>query len=536
MTRRASPGGIWARPRARGRIVYVIYYQAPDGRQIRETIGTNRQRAERELAKRRRAIEAGTWQPPASQAEPHTLDELAEPWLAGREGTRSGRDDRGRYERYISPVLGGRAIDTIRPVDVAQLVEGLKRDTTLAANTVRTIHSVLSGLLEHARFSEIIDSNPARHLPRGTLPRKGSRQVQPYSRAEVVRLLTSPDVPPDHLALLALCALGGLRLGEACGRRWRDLDTQAPGLWCMVVSTQYDDAPLKGAEDEHTATRYVPVHPVLREILTAWWVTGWEARYGRRPDAGDLISPDPRTMGARTTSQSGQALDRTLAAIGVTKVPRRRVHALRASFISFARSDGAREDVLERITHNARGTVVDGYTYFGWEALCESVRALRVDLAGPTVDARALGGAGWDAPEHARALPGQRGGQDDPGSQPVGAGTHHRTEEVTHALAGNASSPSEPRSGISPIHHQGSEGSRILAPETGLEPESAKALSSNLGDLTDVDGPEGDRQKPGDPDATTQSIADGDRWPLPRRRTLSREKIARREVREAPGD
>ena len=43
-------------------------------------------------------------------------------------------------------------------------------------------------------------------------------------------------------------------------------------------------------------------------------------------------------------------------------------------------TDGAREDIIERITHNATGTIVDQYTHFGWEALCEAVSCLRFDL------------------------------------------------------------------------------------------------------------------------------------------------------------
>ena len=47
--------------------------------------------------------------------------------------------------------------------------------------------------------------------------------------------------------------------------------------------------------------------------------------------------------------------------------------------ISAARSSGARRDVLEQITHNARGAIIDVYTAWEWPALCEAVSCLRVD-------------------------------------------------------------------------------------------------------------------------------------------------------------
>jgi hypothetical protein len=57
----------------------------------------------------------------------------------------------------------------------------------------------------------------------------------------------------------------------------------------------------------------------------------------------------------------------------------RLLNALRRFMISAARSSGARGDVLERITHNARGAIIDVYTAWEWPALCEAVSCLKVD-------------------------------------------------------------------------------------------------------------------------------------------------------------
>lgn len=50
---------------------------------------------------------------------------------------------------------------------------------------------------------------------------------------------------------------------------------------------------------------------------------------------------------------------------------------LRRFMISAARSSGARGDVLERITHNAQGAIIDVYTAREWSALREAVRCLK---------------------------------------------------------------------------------------------------------------------------------------------------------------
>lgn len=54
------------------------------------------------------------------------------------------------------------------------------------------------------------------------------------------------------------------------------------------------------------------------------------------------------------------------------------VHSLRRSFISLARTDGARADVLKRVTHNARGAIIDTYTTFEWGELCDAVGDLKL--------------------------------------------------------------------------------------------------------------------------------------------------------------
>jgi hypothetical protein len=68
----------------------------------------------------------------------------------------------------------------------------------------------------------------------------------------------------------------------------------------------------------------------------------------------------------------------------------------RRTFVTLARTDGARKDVLERITHGPRGDIVDLYTSLPWGLLCDEVSRLRIDLPGDApkhVETRAAAGA-----------------------------------------------------------------------------------------------------------------------------------------------
>ena len=48
--------------------------------------------------------------------------------------------------------------------------------------------------------------------------------------------------------------------------------------------------------------------------------------------------------------------------------------------ISLARADGASKDVLETVTHGARGDIVDSYTTLPWANVCHEVAKLRVQV------------------------------------------------------------------------------------------------------------------------------------------------------------
>ena len=62
------------------------------------------------------------------------------------------------------------------------------------------------------------------------------------------------------------------------------------------------------------------------------------------------------------------------------RAPYQRSHDVRRTFIKLARSDGARKDVLEWITHGPRGDIVDLYTTLPWELLCGAVSLLKIEL------------------------------------------------------------------------------------------------------------------------------------------------------------
>ncbi len=101
-----------------------------------------------------------------------------------------------------------------------------------AANTRRTIRTIVSGILQQAVLHQAIASNPVRELERIESP-KGHRSVPPrgLTAEERQRLLAFVDA--DKLSIgadlpdLIRFALGsGMRVGELCAVRWMDLNLE----------------------------------------------------------------------------------------------------------------------------------------------------------------------------------------------------------------------------------------------------------------------------------------------------------------------
>ena len=180
----------------------------------------------------------------------------------------------------------------------------------------------------------------------------------------------------DRRTLYALEGIAGLRHGEAAGLRFRNCASPAEPLPMIYVAFSYGRAYPKGGR-----CRPVPVHPTLAGILAEWKLHGWREMIGRQPTGDDLVLPLPHNSanpgGMRPRQYSGDRFEQDLVTLGFHH---RRGHDLRRTFISLAGSDGARADILRRVTHKPPPEVFEGYTTFEWEVVCREV--VKLDVVG----------------------------------------------------------------------------------------------------------------------------------------------------------
>jgi integrase len=372
---------MFRRKRAGGKDVYYATAMCK-GRQYNELVGTDKREAARVEARIRREIREETFQPQARRTGAVTAAHYAAAWGAGRTN-RTANDDRQRLRDYFEPQFGS----TIRMNEIGQpeayaFVLGLAKQVDakkIAARTARHIRGVVRTMFRDAKLEGVIASDPFSELPRNLLPKPPRYDRDVYSRQEVGALLEDERVLAPVQVLLAMMLYMGVREGEACGRRWRDWDANAEPLGSMNVVTQYSDEPLK---TDHP--RKMPVHPELARCLEHWWNEGFELIYCRKPVLDDFIVPNrhPRSRGhgAHTKSSAYKAMASACKAVGVRFEG---CHLTRHTMITWTRRGGARADVLERVTHNATGAIIDQYTHFDWEPLCEAVLCLDYNAKRP---------------------------------------------------------------------------------------------------------------------------------------------------------
>lgn len=366
-----------------------VRFKAPDGRWRNErtefVVGQEEKagRAFRALVER---LAAGVELVGARSAAT-TLDEYASmKWFPSRRSVISDwKSDEARLRLHVLPKLGGIALDHVRPRHLAELFRAMRAARALAPKSIHNVYGVLSALFRDAEIDGLIDASPCilteRQLGENVDADPEWRATAVFTRSELEMLVSDERVPLDRRVMYALQGVAGLRHGEAAGLRWRHLDTGLEPLGRMVIATSYDKGRTKTNRPRH-----VPVHPFLAAILAEWRLSGWHQMMGVAPQADDIVvpTPEPTNRGPRVPKGSMRSdhysykrLRADLAALGLRH---RRGHDLRRTFISVARTDGARKDILELCTHTpSTSDAIDVYTTFPWEALCAEVAKLKIE-------------------------------------------------------------------------------------------------------------------------------------------------------------
>ena len=370
---RPPTGQVLERDGARG-TTYALRFRAYGKRRYVTTSATSRADAEKELAHVLADVQRGLWKPPAAAPvvaveETPTLHTFASAWFADRQADGLKPRSLDALTWALSHVLEHLAdvpvdavtVDRVDAYRRAKLAErNAIEEARIAAHTKgepfaerglsaasinRTI-AVLAAVLDAAVEAGHLPSNPARGKRRRLKAAKPPRMM-----LEVDELRALLAGAGKHRALLAVMALAGLRVGEACALDWCDVDLARAQLHVRDAKTD-------------AGVRRVDMSPDLLDTLKAWKADAhniaddapvFPTAAGTRRDRHNVRA---RVLQPTLARVNAQLAEKKLPAIGdgITN------HALRRTFASLLYEAGASPAyVMSQMGHTSSALALEVY-------------------------------------------------------------------------------------------------------------------------------------------------------------------------------
>ncbi len=159
------------------------------------------------------------------------VEERYLPFICGR--LKSERDHRSFWRLRLKALWGARRLDEIRPSDVVDLQDRLRRESLSNATVNRYVALVRRVFALAIRWEALEGKNPAAHAEM----RREEHRERYLGEAELRALFRALDAEPSRTAAsaIALLAATGARRGEALGAKWAHIDFERR-LWVVPVS------------------------------------------------------------------------------------------------------------------------------------------------------------------------------------------------------------------------------------------------------------------------------------------------------------
>jgi len=173
------------------------------------------------------------------------------------------------YERLfknhvLNHAISKKPVDKIRVRHVKGWIEDLRRKG-LAKGSIQLVLAILSGIFEDARVDELVKSNPCTRAGKfiGNFAKK---QINPYTAAEAAGLLErSKALGIEAHALITVLLMTGLRIGEALGLDWQDINFEER---TALIAKQWDYRRKKLKPTKNKKNREVDLTPYTVQVLS----------------------------------------------------------------------------------------------------------------------------------------------------------------------------------------------------------------------------------------------------------------------------
>lgn len=284
------------------------------------------------------------------------------------ENTRS--NFQGYLDRSIYPALGDLKIPDITPANISALLLSIQAEKKAHATVIKC-YTILHSLFKMAYMADAIPRNPMDKVERPK-PRKEETQapVEACSIDELRHILQCLEQEPlKWQALVRLLMDTGIRRGECCGLKWKDVDFQ---INTITVTGNLCYTPQKGIyldTPKNGKPRIVDVAPAVMAILRAL----------RSEQADRAISAFVFTQDGSPEPMHPQSPTRYLKKFSERYgIPGLHPHKLRHSFASVAITNGADiASVSEKLGHSDKAVTLRMYTHADQDSIKRASQIFR---------------------------------------------------------------------------------------------------------------------------------------------------------------
>ncbi|KFI97867.1 tyrosine-type recombinase/integrase [Bifidobacterium stellenboschense] len=230
------------------------------------------------LRKARISIEAGSWQPESETRRDQvrksiTLATYFDQWITTRRTKQGTPLEAGTLyrirkdaENHILPYFGRMRLTDITTSDIDRWWAGLDHtQTAMCINALKTLKAILNSAAAPGRDGEtpLIAENPCRI----TTPRH--RRDHETIPATIDQVKTIHDAMPERYAPAVYLSLfcNGLRIGEVCALRRRDIDLKNLTLHIRASRKTMDKTALTGKPKTANSVRDEAIPPQFAPLL-----------------------------------------------------------------------------------------------------------------------------------------------------------------------------------------------------------------------------------------------------------------------------
>lgn len=215
---RANNGMGSIRQRADGR--WEARYTAPNGQQ-KSVYAMSEAEVTKKLRGALHEIDSGAWREPSKMV----MSEWLEIWLSDYQSHTTGRTIetyRCIVRKHFIPTFGMVKVGKMSQMHVRRMVADLQRDGR-SASTIRHSCAILGSAMRCAVEAGLAKSNPIEGIK---LPRKTKTKFEVVDREQIPAFVEAAENTPYPNELLFMLYTG-VRVGEARGLKWDDVDMDA---------------------------------------------------------------------------------------------------------------------------------------------------------------------------------------------------------------------------------------------------------------------------------------------------------------------